>query len=229
VSAGLVLWAYDRGDDGKPRKGVAMDSVLAVTFTEDSKAYEALSSLKELDDQGQVDLSGAAVVVRSEDGHLETKDQAGDTELEGTAVGGTVGLIIGILGGPLGVLLGGATGLLIGSLFDVEDSDETESALGDIARSVRPGHTALIAEATEQSPEVIDAAMKSLGGTVLRRALADVEAEIAAADEAQSAAAAEARKRLREQRMAKTKEQIRAKVDELKAKLKRLRVGAAGG
>ena len=68
VSAGLVLWAYDRGDDGKPRKGVAMDSVLAVTFTEDSKAYEALSSLEELEDQGQVDLSGAAVVVRSEDG-----------------------------------------------------------------------------------------------------------------------------------------------------------------
>jgi uncharacterized membrane protein len=96
-------------------KGVAMDSVLAVTFTEDSKAYEALSSLKELDDQGQVDLAGAAVVVRREDGHLETKDQAGDTELEGTAVGGIVGLIIGILGGPLGVLLGGATGLLIGS------------------------------------------------------------------------------------------------------------------
>jgi ribosomal protein L29 len=29
--------------------------------------------------------------------------------------------------------------------------------------------------------------------------------------------------------MAKTKEQIRAKVDELKAKLKRLRVGAASG
>jgi uncharacterized membrane protein len=204
-----------------------MDSVLAVTFTEDSKAYEALSSLKELDDQGQVDLAGAAVVVRSEDGHLETKDQVGDTELEGTAVGGTVGLIIGILGGPLGVLLGGATGLLIGSLFDLEDSDETASALGDIARSVRPGHTALIAEATEQSPEVIDAAMKSLGGTVLRRSLADVEAEIAAADEAQSAAAAEARKRLREQRLAKTKEQIRAKIDELKAKLKRFRVGAA--
>jgi hypothetical protein len=41
-----------------------------------------------------------------------------------------VGLIIGILGDPLRVLLGGATGLLIGSLFDVEDSDETESALG---------------------------------------------------------------------------------------------------
>ena len=135
-----------------------MDSVLAVTFNEDSKAYEALSSLKELDDQGQVDLTGAAVVLRSEDGRLETKDHVGDTELEGTAVGGTVGLIIGILGGPLGVLLGGATGLLIGSLFDMDDADETESALSDISRSVRPGHPALLAQVSEQTPDVVDAA-----------------------------------------------------------------------
>jgi multidrug resistance efflux pump len=76
---------------------------------------------------------------------------------------------------------------------------------------------------------VIDNAMKSLGGTVLRRSLDDVQAEIAAAEDAQRTAAHEARKRLREQRQAKTKEEIRAKLDELKAKLKRLRVGAGGG
>ena len=205
-----------------------MDNVLAVNFTEDSRAYEALSSLKELDDQDQVDLTAAAVVVRSADGRIETKDQAGDTDLEGTATGGIIGLIIGILGGPFGVLLGGAAGLLIGSLYDIDESDATESALGDISRSVPAGHTALLAEADEPSPEVIDNAMKSLGGTVLRRSLDDVQAEIAVAEDAQRAAAKEARKRLREQRQAKTKEEIRAKIDELKAKLKRLRIGAGG-
>jgi uncharacterized membrane protein len=109
-------------------------------------------------------------------------------------------LIIGILGGRFGVILGGATGLLIGSLYDLDESDVTESALGDISRSVRPEQTALLAEADEQSPDVIDNAMKSLGGTVLRRSLDDVQAEIAAAEDAQRAAAREARKRLREQR-----------------------------
>jgi uncharacterized membrane protein len=165
-------------------------------------------------------------VVRSETGQIETKDQVGDDGLTGTATGGVVGLIIGILGGPFGILLGGATGLLIGSLYDLEQSDETESALGDISRSVRPGHTALLAEADEQSSEVVDNAMQSLGGTVLRRSLDDVQAEIAAAEDAQEAAAHEARKRLREQRKEKTKEEIRAKIDELKSKLKGLRVGA---
>ena len=135
MSARLVSSGYDRRNQ------------------ESRAAYEALSSLEELDGQRQVDVTGAAVVVRSKHGRLETKDQMGDTDLEGTAVGGTVGSIIAILGGPLGVLLGGATGLWIGSPFDLEDSDDTESALGDISRAVRPGHTALIVEATEQSPE----------------------------------------------------------------------------
>ena len=205
-----------------------MDNVLAVNFAEDSKAYEALSSLKELDDQGQLDLAAAAVVVRTDDGRIETKDQVGDDSLVGTTTGGLIGLVIGILGGPFGVLLGGATGLLVGSLYDIDESDATESALGDISRSVRAGHTALLAEADEPSPEVIDNAMKSLGGTVLRRSLDDVQAEIAVAEDAQRAAAKEARTRLREQRQAKTKEEIRAKIDELKAKLKRLRIGAGG-
>jgi hypothetical protein len=105
---------------------------------------------------------------------------------------------------------------------------QRESALGDISRSVRAGHTALLAEADEPSPEVIDNAMKPLGGTVLRPSLDDIQAEIAVAEDAQRAAAKEARKRLREQRQAKTKEEIRAKIDELKAKFERLRVGAGG-
>jgi uncharacterized membrane protein len=203
-----------------------MENVLAVSFAEDAQAYEAMTSLKELDTQQQIALQGAAVVVRNEDGHVEIKDQVGDTGLEGTATGGIVGLIIGILGGPLGVLLGGATGLLIGSLFDMDDADETESVLSDISRSVRVDQTALLAEVSEQSPEVVDAAMSRVGGKVLRRDLDDVRAEIAAAEEAQEAARKEARKELHEKRRAQVKEKVQAKIEELKAKLHRHPVGA---
>jgi uncharacterized membrane protein len=197
-----------------------MENVLAVNFSEDSKAYEALSQLKDLDGRGQVDLAGAAVVVRSEDGRVEIKDEVGDTGYSGTATGGVIGLIVGILGGPFGVLIGGATGLLIGSLFDLDDEEETESALSAISRSVRAEHPALLAEVSEGSSDVIDAAMEGLGGTVLRRSLDDVNAEIAAAEDAQAAAKREARKQLREARRTEVKERIREKIDELKAKLR---------
>jgi uncharacterized membrane protein len=196
-----------------------MESVLAVNFAQDPNAYEALTTLKTLDDQGQVSLKGAAVVLRDESGKIDIKDEVGDTGYEGTATGGIIGLIIGILGGPFGVLLGGATGLLIGSLFDLDDADETESVLGELSRSVRVGHDALVAEVEEQSPEVIDSAMERLGGTVVRRSLDDVEAEIAAAEDAQRAAKDAARKQLREQRREQRKEKVQEKIAELKSKL----------
>ena len=203
-----------------------MENVLAVNFNDDTKAYAALTSLKQLDEQGQLKLDGAAVVLRNEDGQIETKEEIGDTEFAGTATGGIVGLIVGVLGGPLGILIGGYTGLLVGSLFDMDETDHTESALSDIARSVRPGRPALIAAATEQSPEVLDTAMKALDGTVVRRSTDEVLAEIAAAEDAQRAAEREARKKLREEREAKAKEDVHAKIEELKAKVHHQPAGA---
>ena len=205
-----------------------MENVLAVTFTDDAKADQALSTLKELDSQGQLDLADAGVVVRGEDGRVDIKDEAsgGDEGLTGTATGGLIGLIVGILGGPFGILIGGATGLLIGSLFDMDDEDDTESALADISRSVQVGRTALLAQVDEQSPEVIDNALGSLDGTIVRRSLEDVQAEIAVAEQAQEAARKAARKELREKRREQVKEKIHAKIEELKTKLHRHPVGA---
>ena len=117
------------------------------------------------------------------------------------------------------MLIGGATGVLVGSLFDMDDEDETESVLSDISRSVRPGHTALLAQVTEQSPEVIDTAMVHLGGEVTRRSGVDVEDEIAAAEQAQREAKRKARKELRHARHEKHKEHVHAEVERLKAKL----------
>ncbi len=196
-----------------------MENVIAVSFAEDANAYEALTKLKELGDQGQVDLAGAAVIVREDDGKIVVKDEVGDIGYAGTAAGGIVGLIIGILGGPVGVLLGGATGVLIGSLFDMDDADETESVLEEMSRSVRVGHPTLMAELSEESPEVVDAAIERLGGTIVRRPLEAVEAEIAALEDAQRAAKKAARKQLHEQRRAQRKEKVKAKIAELKTKL----------
>jgi uncharacterized membrane protein len=194
-------------------------NVLAINFIDDANAYEALTTLKELDGQGQVALEGAAVVLRHEDGSIAIKDEVGDIGYEGAATGGVIGLIVGILGGPIGVLLGGATGVLVGSLFDLDDLDETDSVLSEMSRAVRPGHPAIVAVVDEQSPEVIDLAILKLNGTILRLPLVDVEAEIAAAEEAQRAAKKEARKALREARREERKEKVEAKIAELKSKL----------
>jgi uncharacterized membrane protein len=206
------------------------NNVLVVTFGEDpandKNAYQALTDLKQLDSQGQTKIAGAAVVERDVDGHLDVKSELGDNSYQGTATGGMIGLLVGIIGGPLGVLLGGSYGLLVGSLFDIDDVETTESDLADISKSVRPTRTALLAQVTEQSPEVIDTAMAKLGGEVMRRPVADVEEEVAAAQEAERKAKHEARKELHKARVEKNKENAHAKVEELKSKLHHNKAGA---
>jgi uncharacterized membrane protein len=210
-----------------PDVAFTRENVVAVSFSEDAHAYEALSRLKELDAKGDVGVQGAAVVVRDDDGKLVTKDQIGDESVEGTVGGGLVGLLVGVLGGPFGVLVGGATGVLVGSLFDEDDTDETESALADIGKSLRVGSTGLLADVSEESPVAIDAVMANLGGTVLRRSAGDVQAEVAAAEDAQREAKRQAGKELRDARRKKQKAQIDAKLADLKAKLDRQKKPAA--
>lgn len=195
-------------------------SVIAVSFEDDRNAYNALTALKELDTQQRVGVQEAVVVTRGEDGQVVEKDRVASPVLASTAGGGLIGLLIGIIGGPFGMIIGGATGLMIGSLFDLADLDETDSALGGISSSVKPGHTALLAVVVEQSPEVIDATMANVGGTVLRRPVAEVEAEIAAAESAERKAKREARKELIRGRHEHDKAAINAKVEELKGKLR---------
>ena len=196
-------------------------NVIAVSFDDDREAYHALTLLKELDSQERVGVQEAVVVVRGEDGQLVEKDGTESPELVGTASGGLIGLLLGIIGGPLGVLIGGATGLMVGSLYDLADYEETDSALGAISSSVQAGRTALLAEVVEGSPDVIDAEMSGVGGTVLRRSVADVEAEIAVAEEAERKAKREARKELLRSRHEHDKATVNAKVDALKSKVHR--------
>jgi uncharacterized membrane protein len=207
------------------------DNVLVVTFGDDPEndknAYQALTDLKQLDSQGQIKIAGAAVVTRALDGRVEVKSELGETPYEGMAAGGMIGLLVGIIGGPLGVLLGGATGVMVGSLFDIDEAETTESVLSDISKQVQPTRSALLAQVTEQSREVVDTAMERLGGEVMRRPVFEVEEEIAAAQEAQRKAKREARKELREARRAQHKEEAHAKVEELKSKLRRPKAGAA--
>lgn len=195
------------------------DNVIAVSFPEEANAYEALARLKELDSQGSVGVRGAAVVVREEDGRITVKDQFGEDSFEDTVGGGLLGLLVGVLGGPLGVVIGGTVGLLVGALFDEDDYEDGQSVLVDISKSIRVGPPGLLAEVSEPAPEAIDAVMVHLNGTVVRRSVADVELEIAAAEDAQREATKKARKELREARHKKHKDKVDAKLAELKAKL----------
>jgi uncharacterized membrane protein len=198
---------------------MADDNVIVVRFEDSSKAYEALSVLKDADAQGRVELGAAEVVERTTDGTLRQREGDDGDSWIGTASGSLIGILIGVLGGPLGLLLGFGTGALAGAVYDADQGDSDEAALADLAAGIPAGATGLVAIVGEVAVEVVDGAMGKLGGTVVRRSRADVLAELEAAEDAQEAAEKEARHQLREKRRKETKEEWTARVDKLKAKL----------
>jgi uncharacterized membrane protein len=195
------------------------ENVVIVRFDEQSKAYQALSVLKQCDAEGRIGLESAAVVERLEDGELKIEDSADNVGLENTAGGSLIGMLVGVLGGPVGVLVGWGAGALMGGAFDLDRMETSDEALTVLGKAMPPATTAVIASVDEPVVEVIDAEMYKLGGEVTRRPVSDVLAELAAAEEAADAAARAARHELREQRKAEVHSNVDERVGQLKEKL----------
>jgi uncharacterized membrane protein len=196
-----------------------VENVVVVGFTDPSKAYQALSVLKECSAEGRIGLESAAIVERTEEGRLRIPESIDNDELVGMASGSLIGMLIGVLGGPLGVLVGWGAGAMMGGAFDVDRAVTSNEALTVLGRAIPPGTTAVIASVEEPAVEVIDAEMYKLGGEVTRRPVAEVMGELEAAEEAADAAAREARRELREKRKAEVHANVDERVGKLKEKL----------
>jgi len=198
---------------------MAQRNVVVVRFAEPSKAYQALSVLKQCDAEGRIDLEEAAVVERTEAGGLVVSEKDDDVDFAGTVGGSLIGMLVGVLGGPVGILLGLGTGALVGSAVDIDRVETSEEALSVLGQSIPLGSTAVMASVEEPAIEVIDAEMYGLGGEVTRRPVNEVMVELAAAEEAAEAAAREARRVVRQKRKAELHANVEEHVTTMKEKL----------
>ena len=78
---------------------MAPETVVVVGFTEPSKAYQALSVLKDCDAEGRIALESAAVVERTAAGELRIPESDSNVGPIGTASGSLIGMLVGVLGG----------------------------------------------------------------------------------------------------------------------------------
>lgn len=195
------------------------NTVIAVSFADPSKAYQALSELKGAGLEGRVEVLAASIVTRDAQGRLSMPE--GDDTVAGapTIGGGLVGLLIGVIGGPVGMLFGWTGGLLVGGAVDIHRADDTDSVLGEISRYIPAGGTALVAELDEYATEVVDTLMAELGGVVYRRSADVVREELAAAQDAYRTAQKEAARVSRELRKAERHEKAEERKAAIKEKL----------
>ena len=116
------------------------ENLILVNYKVESEAYQALSELKRETINANYTLSQAAIV-KKENGTLNIMDGFvnGATTSDDTWTGSLIGSMVGILGGPLGVLLGGSMGMLIGGAVDANDMAENASLLEKAGDSILDG------------------------------------------------------------------------------------------
>ncbi len=150
---------------------------LIAAFTDVNSGDEALKALKDAKKQKQLYFDDAAVIRQDEDGDVHYRETGDMTTGKGAGIGALVGGVIGILGGPVGIVVGAGAGALLGGVASHGDAGFDDDSLEQIGVALRPGTSALLATTDKYFVEM---ANKQIGEEDLRAAIADLSAGLVA-------------------------------------------------
>lgn len=193
-----------------------MQNVIVCLFDVESEGYQAITELRN-DPGNDKSFISQAVLIKKENGALKALDSfdTGAKTSDDTAIGGLIGMCVGVLGGPIGMLLGAGWGSLAGMTLDAADAADGASLIEQIADKLDDG-VALIGLSDEEDESVLDNKLSAYKTTIARFDAAVVAQEVEAAREMQKEMARQAKADLRKQR----KEDFKGKVEEKRKNLK---------
>jgi hypothetical protein len=82
-----------------------MESVIVATFNEFADAQQGLNKLLQLDQLGDITLYTLALIHKKQEGQLERLYYDGPDTKELPVAGAVLGTLIGVIGGPIGMLV----------------------------------------------------------------------------------------------------------------------------
>ncbi len=193
-----------------------MYNIVAAIFEVESEGYQAMTTLSKTPIIEETSILQMALVKR-ENGAIKVCDSydSGIHTTDDMLLGGLLGGLVGILGGPIGVLLMGSYGTLAGSLVDTGDALDSATVMERVAEKLADGEVALVMLVEEINEDEIDSKLKGYKVTIARFDAAVVAEEVEQAEEAQKEMERQARKELR----AVKKEERKDKREAKKAKI----------
>ena len=207
----LIAKAEDKRDEKALRDYNSIresENLLIVNYENESDAYQALTELKALNDYYFID---QAAIVKKENGEYVVKEEydSGVKTADDTVKGGLIGSLLGLIGGPVGVLLGGGAGATIGGIKDTADFLKVFDLADYAYAHIGEGETVLLLLADEKGNAALNEKLNAFDVTIKRASVPAVENELKRAAELQAR-----RERLEDE----------ARFEELEAKRKELGV-----
>ena len=195
-----------------------MYNIVAAIFEVESEGYQALTTLAKAPIINETTILQMALVKR-ENGFLKICDSfdSGIHSTNDTVIGGLVGSVIGMLGGPIGMLLMGSYGALAGSMVDAGDSLGSASLIEKVAEKLQDGEMAMIALVDETEESELDNVLAGYKVTIARFDAVVIAEEVEEAQKIQKEMARQTRRQLREARKQERKERREARREKIKS------------
>lgn len=200
-----------------------MQNVVAVIFKNESEGFQAMSELRQKPVTEQTAIMQLMLVKRENNAFnvCESFD-SGLTTSDDMLAGGIIGSLMGILGGPIGVLLLGSYGALLGSVFDAEDAIDESAMIEKVAEKMVEGEVALVMLANETDEAALNARLQKFDVEVVRFDAAVVAAEVEEAIRVEREMDRLARKELRDTKKAEFQGKVEARRAKIKADFEKL-------
>jgi len=142
-----------------------MPNLVVMTFGDEAEAGQVLEALHAAHHDHGISLDDSAVVIKSEDGTVEVKNEVDRGVKIGALGGGLLGLLTGLLlGGPIGSLVVGAIGGALSG--DLANLGIDQRFINDVSNDLQPGSSALFVMVREADPEAVFAALEPFQGEV---------------------------------------------------------------
>ena len=158
-------------------KAVAGVGILVAAFPEENAGEEALKALKQARKQRQVYFEDAAVIRQDAEGGVHYHETGDMSTGKGAGAGAIVGGLIGILGGPAGIVIGAGAGAIVGGALAHGDAGFDDKGLEQLGVALKPGTSAV---ALVTSGAFLHAVRKQADDAQLREALGNIGSELSA-------------------------------------------------
>ena len=143
-------------------------NVALITFAVPSEAFEAFAELKDNAETDSYTVEQAGVLRNNGGGDVIVDSFGDDSVGDDVAFGGLIGALVGLLGGPFGVLVGGSVGLFAGGIKGESDDDRNSSLISLVASKLGEGQAGIVALVREDVPDDFDANFEAYDVNIYR-------------------------------------------------------------
>lgn len=125
-------------------KDPSFAGIIVAAYVDEEAADQVLEKVNEAKKEEHFQFWDAAVIRKDEKGryhYSETKDRSAPA---GMGIGAVIGGLVGLPGGPAGVVIGSGLGAAIGGFVANTDSGIKDERLEDIGHALQPTNSALL-------------------------------------------------------------------------------------